>query len=400
MANRYHINKKGEAGKCEAEKGKCPFGGDENHFTSLAAARTAFEASQTTTSLSLKEMNAIAKTTDSAEEIENLIANGSDRTLANLVQNPNLVDADKQAILDRTTNTGVRASVFLSFDENGDFSKMTPEDAEEAAVKISRKIAPSGYYLDKKHFAFLMSKRVDDAIYQKIEKSPRISGSLKRSLPSVLSGENGISRQFVRQRLENNNWRGFPMNVDRALVNGKLTKQDLLDAPNNFIDHFSATGPSPILTQKEVDMLAEVAIERNDERLTRRVASDARTSSKSLSLLADRAPREVFENPDTDTETRNRIAARHASESYVRLAKVRDENPQDYKDLIASRATKSLNRSGTYNETSIQLDPALVRKHNLSQNDVMYLVGAEGYNAGGSYDEASGVVKLRVDSGD
>jgi hypothetical protein len=43
---KYHVNKAtGEAGACRATKGKCPFGGEAEHFTSREAARQAFESS-------------------------------------------------------------------------------------------------------------------------------------------------------------------------------------------------------------------------------------------------------------------------------------------------------------------------------------------------------------------
>lgn len=51
----YHINTKtGEPGKCSASKGKCPFGGDAEHYTSQDAARSAFESSQESFSLATK----------------------------------------------------------------------------------------------------------------------------------------------------------------------------------------------------------------------------------------------------------------------------------------------------------------------------------------------------------
>lgn len=42
----YHINKKGDAGFCRAETGKCPFGGSSEHHESLLEAQRAFEASE------------------------------------------------------------------------------------------------------------------------------------------------------------------------------------------------------------------------------------------------------------------------------------------------------------------------------------------------------------------
>ncbi len=41
---KFHINPEtGNVGSCKAEQGGCPFGGDEMHFTSTAAARQAAE---------------------------------------------------------------------------------------------------------------------------------------------------------------------------------------------------------------------------------------------------------------------------------------------------------------------------------------------------------------------
>jgi len=45
----FHVNPEtGEAGKCRAKNGKCPFGGAEEHHETAQAAREAFEASQDT----------------------------------------------------------------------------------------------------------------------------------------------------------------------------------------------------------------------------------------------------------------------------------------------------------------------------------------------------------------
>jgi hypothetical protein len=42
---KFHINSKGEAGKCFAVQGGCPFGGEASHYPSEENARTAFELS-------------------------------------------------------------------------------------------------------------------------------------------------------------------------------------------------------------------------------------------------------------------------------------------------------------------------------------------------------------------
>lgn len=43
---KYHINAKGEAGACSAKKGGCPFGGEDEHFTTPEAARASYEKKQ------------------------------------------------------------------------------------------------------------------------------------------------------------------------------------------------------------------------------------------------------------------------------------------------------------------------------------------------------------------
>lgn len=44
---KFHINPTtGDAGKCSATQGKCPFGGESEHYTSAEAARSAYESKQ------------------------------------------------------------------------------------------------------------------------------------------------------------------------------------------------------------------------------------------------------------------------------------------------------------------------------------------------------------------
>jgi hypothetical protein len=49
--SKFHINASGEAGKCSATQGKCPFGGESQHYDSAEVARVAFELSMAGKSL-------------------------------------------------------------------------------------------------------------------------------------------------------------------------------------------------------------------------------------------------------------------------------------------------------------------------------------------------------------
>jgi hypothetical protein len=76
---KFHINGKGEAGKCTATQGGCPFGGDEKHYPTPEAAREAYEKSATTKKglfsrfTSKKEPNPVAqkdrRSTDGALDV-------------------------------------------------------------------------------------------------------------------------------------------------------------------------------------------------------------------------------------------------------------------------------------------------------------------------------------------
>ncbi len=63
---KFHVNSNGEAGRCSATKGKCPFGGEDQHFSSADEARAAFEATmdgsfQDEASARLKELTSLSQ---------------------------------------------------------------------------------------------------------------------------------------------------------------------------------------------------------------------------------------------------------------------------------------------------------------------------------------------------
>lgn len=45
--SKFHVNSKGEPGRCSAEKGHCPYGDAEHHYATKAEAQQAYEASMT-----------------------------------------------------------------------------------------------------------------------------------------------------------------------------------------------------------------------------------------------------------------------------------------------------------------------------------------------------------------
>lgn len=57
----YHINGHGEAAQCRAEKGHCPFGYEESHFTTKEAARQHYENFQEKSTVALVSHGATAR---------------------------------------------------------------------------------------------------------------------------------------------------------------------------------------------------------------------------------------------------------------------------------------------------------------------------------------------------
>lgn len=74
----FHINSHGEAGKCKAQAGNCPFGGADEHYKSAEEARSAYETAQ-----ELQATQGLRKTEKLAPEVE-----ASLERLEKLVNNP------------------------------------------------------------------------------------------------------------------------------------------------------------------------------------------------------------------------------------------------------------------------------------------------------------------------
>lgn len=400
---KYHVNPKtGVPGECSAREGNCPFGDEEKHFTSEEAARAAYESTQSTFTapiqkIGLSEMNKLAKTTSDPQQILEFIENGSERTLANLAQNPHLTADLENAILDKTDNISTRATIFAKkLDE--DYSRMTPEDTEELLYRVTKGVRTdfNGFY--GKEYDFLKRPDLDEATYDKLVSSKRLPHSAQRGLPGLLALNNSIPQHRTRQYFEENGWGRLP-DPNRAIANGKLTKRDLLEAPPHFIR--SLWSLPPYFTEKEIGLLADVVVQRKDDYIAGFIARDKRTSLETLDQLKDFVPEEVYSNERTPAGVRSYIESKNAEKPFVRIARLKRRVPAaEFEKLIRKRETKSLNRYGTYNETTIQFDPELVRKYELSNDDIFFLGNAAGYNAGGSYDPETSTLTMRIDSGD
>lgn len=405
----YHINPStGDSGKCSAKPGNCPFGSDDEHYTSPEAARAAFEASQEVNTfhkaMSLKEMNAIAKDVKHPKLINTLIQRGSKQTHANLSKNEHINEQDIRAILALRDDPETRARFFMR--EDAPLDLLEPEDfaavAEKAiqADKFSSSPLSNFQWRQNPLSRVAFSENITDAHYDALMASSLTEAQKSRFTP-VLAAKNKISGSRVRAYYENNEWRPYPVRPDEALKNGKLSEKDLKEAPDEFIGHFAATGPSPALSSKHVTMLGTAAVARNDRRLAYWVARDSRTHKDKLIEIAksDLAPEAIMQNQNSPAEALKEVERLHANEPFVRVENLkRTIGKTEFDKLKVKTEGSQLGRA--YSETRITYDLAKVKEHGLTKEDMYYIAGARGYNVSVSYDENTGVFAGRVDTSD
>lgn len=72
--SKFHINDKGEPGKCRADQGKCPFGGQSKHYNTAADARKDYEARMKAKEMATKSssvaLSSLVNTADFAKAIQ------------------------------------------------------------------------------------------------------------------------------------------------------------------------------------------------------------------------------------------------------------------------------------------------------------------------------------------
>lgn len=77
----FHVNERGEAGRCSAKPGNCPFGGVEDHFTSLRDASLAYERSMSESTFSSKKKITLSSNLGSAQVLDGDLSNSQARIL-------------------------------------------------------------------------------------------------------------------------------------------------------------------------------------------------------------------------------------------------------------------------------------------------------------------------------
>jgi hypothetical protein len=114
MSDKFHVNAKGEPGKCSAQNGGCPFGGESDHHSSPEDARKAFEQANAASTFPVKssrkvsELSQLAKVSSDAEILMEAAENGSDRTFRNIAANPDATTEALAKAFDRSEDSATK----------------------------------------------------------------------------------------------------------------------------------------------------------------------------------------------------------------------------------------------------------------------------------------------------
>lgn len=402
---RYHINPTtGNPGKCSASEGRCPFGGESEHYTSPEAAREAFEKSQSEgpgAELSLSELNSQAKTTTDPTIIRYAAVNGSERTLANLAKNPNLTKEQVTLALKRAVSPKLRANLILAGGEPTE--DMSPEDFEAVLLNVPKNF--NSWHLINQTTnplgKVVNSPYLTDAHFDAIDANSSIHAHGKRMIVKLLGDRNKMTPARLERWLQSANWATYPVSPAVALENGKLSENALQNAPSKYLDYFGTGVLDHRLSDDKVAILGRVALHRNHERLQQMVALDPRTDPSVLQTMADRGVelKAVYENTNTPAASKEMIEDKLPNESFVRMGKLKKRiGAGAFDDIITSRAGTQIGRA--YSEAVQVFDMAKVREYDLSNDDIFYLGNANQYNAGASFNPVTGELTGRVDSSD
>lgn len=460
--NKFHINTKGVVGRCRAEAGDCPFGGEDNHFGSIAEARVGYEkrmkdeefatvsrdglvsASRTDAEyfngvkrtvggteehdgedaliedydavvgvssggsssdfvfkpFGLQELNKLVKDSENILLMRDAVERGSDRTLQNLAKNPNVPSDLLVEAYGKTSSDKVREA--LSRNENFPVSAMSGAD-------YAKLLAVTRHHVRRD--SLLKSEDVNDEHLDAII-DPKYQASDNFPMVQVLlrNPNNKISVDKLVQVAERNR---SAFEVGAAQISGRYPADRIKDLGDEMIYWGNVSNPN--MDSKYLKGYAEWAVRKDKEAadnpdfvgargsyIASMVAGREDASPEVLKYLADNdlALEQVYNHKNATEKVK--VAAAAKSETVARMKKLDDLAGGDRKDITKMIQVDSVVEhpygNRGYAVTKVKFDVDKVKHIGLTREDIMLLMESRGYNAGASYDEKTGEFKGAVDS--
>lgn len=391
----FHTSRKGENVKCEAPPGRCPLGGD--HYETKEEADSALESRMSDSmftpgdsarvkvdpaGMRLSELNQAVKNTEDSEVISEGIARGSERTHKNMVKNSSLTSDQLKELRDTSDSDEVRKSSLNH--QNFSPANMTPDEFADVAARRQNGASK-----------LLADDSVDDAKLEAYMNHPRVRNT--SSINAALENPNNkLSHDKVLEH-GSESW----TSSGSAISSGRLSSSDIANLPERSVYWGSVSRER---NPESLDGYASWATrEKNESRemIGRYVAQNENTRTESLDKLgkAGVAAPEVYSNPKTSDSVRKEL--RESNPNVARKARLMDLEREhgDLKKQIVTESNTTRPYSGaTYSTTHVQLDKKRIDELELSRDEVNDLMGARGYNAGSSYDPATGKFVGKIDS--
>jgi hypothetical protein len=421
---KYHVTAKGEPGICRAMH-QCPLGGESEHFDTPEAARSGFEAKMTAdllpggvqkSQLGKRELNKLARITTDREILEAIVENGSDRTFKNLAENPETPADILSAARSKTSDPTVVEKLLVH--NNYPVSDMPADDfltAQKAALSTYGAVQP----LRKPG---LSDEHLDALVNDNKAKSIRTgsSGLTSNQLQSVVrNSKSNVSAERFIEAVEDD-YRNVPAgladdrypaerfrNVPRGLVAWSAVYNTANSKVlNAHADWAIAHHDQSVKPGDKLDYSEKSLDHRNANDVALHIGRNSRAPQETLDRLAAAglAPAEVYKNPNTSPKAKEMLARKSPRVAMIAKHEELAKNVGPLRSYFAvpgsSQTVEIAGRNRGINETRIQFDTAKLKEHGMDRNDVIEIMGRGHYNAGSSYDPATGIFKGVIDSSD
>lgn len=396
---KYHVNAKGEPGRCSANAGKCPFGGEDRHHESAQEARSAYEARMTESlipagmekkDLGLKALNELAKVSSDQDVLTEVVMRGSERSFKNLAKNPNADSSTLALAALRSSDEGTKAALY---DHPNYSADSMPIDA--LAERLSRPASTRAFKLSE-------ADCINDAHLTALKKltpdfkNVNVQGMLRNS-------NNNLSQDAVVELAERS-W----LNMGAAQQSNRYPAGRIKDLPKALVywGNIDRTDNPAYLEgyadwaigQKEID-------QHNSTYYAARVAANPETPASALKKLAQEglALPEVALHPRATDEVRALCAFNSPdAESALKVARLQDQFGGKLKEEIVymENANNPFGSNRGITDVRVRFNTERMAELGLDANDVHTLMGRGRYNGGASFDPETGIFKGTIDSTD
>ena len=376
MSDKFHVNGKGEPGKCSAQHGGCPFGGESDHHSNPEDARKAFEQANASATFPVKssrkvsELSQLAKVSSDAAILMEAAENGSDRTFRNIAANP---DATKEALA-------------TAFDRSEDSAtKLKLQGNRNFPVEKMDKWGLVALRNDTRRLQNLMaSNDVTDAQAQVVrDHLPMMIGhvvdnSRNKVSPKVLTDLAEYDSYSLMAAIERNP--NYPV-MDRISGYGEHQLKIAASVSRN---------PDVLRAAVDAPMHGD-----NREMFLQAAVANPRMPSDSLDKMAVQATtgytqKAIYQHPNTDSATRAALVKANKDIAALnRLENKLDANREAFRELNAF-STSTITHAGR--ARSIQFDPKRVKDLGLTAEDMhVYVSSIKGERLNhAKYDEHTG----------